>query len=121
MVTETNRTFDLLDGGWYASRPYADWAWMREHAPAYWDATNEVWALTRYDDVLAAEIFLNRLRLRRRLDDDERFLRFLRALDGFFFFGLSGPPLLFVVPFHSMLVFFRQLLVEHTNECNSTE
>ena len=28
---------------------------MREHAPAYWDATNEVWALTRYDDVLAVE------------------------------------------------------------------
>jgi cytochrome P450 family 142 subfamily A polypeptide 1 len=28
---------------------------MREHAPAYWDATNEVWALTRYADVLAVE------------------------------------------------------------------
>ena len=28
---------------------------MREHAPAYWDAKNEVWALTRYDDVLAVE------------------------------------------------------------------
>ena len=49
------RDFDLLDGGWYASQPYADWAWMREHAPAYWDAKNEVWALTRYDDVLAVE------------------------------------------------------------------
>ncbi len=50
-----SREFDLLDGGWYESRPYADWAWMREHAPAYWDAKNEVWALTRYDDVLAVE------------------------------------------------------------------
>ena len=49
------RDFDLLDGRWYAGRPYADWAWMREHAPAYWDAKNEVWALTRYDDVLAVE------------------------------------------------------------------
>ena len=28
---------------------------MREHAPVYWDAKNEVWALTRYDDVLAVE------------------------------------------------------------------
>ena len=28
---------------------------MREHAPAYWDAKGEVWALTRYDDVLAVE------------------------------------------------------------------
>ena len=50
-----SRDFDLLDGRWYASQPYADWAWMREHAPAYWDATNEIWALTRYDDVLAVE------------------------------------------------------------------
>ncbi len=49
------RTFDLLDGNWYAGQPHDDWAWMREHAPAYWDADNEVWALTRYDDVLAAE------------------------------------------------------------------
>jgi cytochrome P450 family 142 subfamily A polypeptide 1 len=50
-----NRDFDLLDGRWYASQPFEDWAWMREHAPAYWDAKNEVWALTRYDDVLAVE------------------------------------------------------------------
>ena len=50
-----SREFDLLDGRWYADRPYADWAWMREHAPAYWDAKNEIWALTRYGDVLAVE------------------------------------------------------------------
>src|SRR5690242_16041718 len=50
-----NRDFDLLDGRWYASQPFDDWAWMREHAPAYWDAKNEVWALTRYDDLLAVE------------------------------------------------------------------
>jgi cytochrome P450 family 142 subfamily A polypeptide 1 len=49
------RDFDLLDGRWYARQPYRDWAWMRDNAPAYWDAQNEVWALTRYDDVLAAE------------------------------------------------------------------
>jgi cytochrome P450 family 142 subfamily A polypeptide 1 len=49
------RDFDLLDGRWYAGQPYADWAWMREHAPAYWDATSEVWALTRYHDILAVE------------------------------------------------------------------
>ncbi len=47
--------FDLLDGRWYAGQPYADWSWMREHEPAYWDATNEIWALTRYADVLAVE------------------------------------------------------------------
>jgi cytochrome P450 family 142 subfamily A polypeptide 1 len=46
---------DLLDGGWYASQPFEDWAWMREHAPVYRDRANDVWALTRYADVLAAE------------------------------------------------------------------
>lgn len=46
---------DLLDGDWFASQPHDDWAWMREHAPAYWDEKNAVWALTRYHDVLAVE------------------------------------------------------------------
>jgi cytochrome P450 family 142 subfamily A polypeptide 1 len=49
------REFDLLDGSWYASQPFADWAWMRDNAPAYWDAKNDVWAITRHDDVLAVE------------------------------------------------------------------
>jgi cytochrome P450 family 142 subfamily A polypeptide 1 len=49
------RDFDLLDGDWYASQPFGDWAWLREHAPIYRDRVNDVWALTRYADVLAAE------------------------------------------------------------------
>ena len=49
------RDFDLLDGSWYASQPFADFAWMRDNAAAYWDAKNEVWAITRHDDVLAVE------------------------------------------------------------------
>ena len=28
---------------------------MREHAPVFYDPTNDVWAITRYDDVLAIE------------------------------------------------------------------
>ena len=47
--------FDLLDGGWYAGQPHADWAWMRDNAPAYRDEKNDIWALTRYEDVLAVE------------------------------------------------------------------
>ena len=50
-----SRSFDLLDGHWYASQPYEDWAWMRQHAPLYWDPVNEVWAMTRYHDIQAAE------------------------------------------------------------------
>ena len=55
MTTEAPRSIDLLDGRWYATQPYDDWTWMREHAPAYRDPVNEVWAITRYDDVLAIE------------------------------------------------------------------
>ena len=35
---------DLLDGDWYATEPHDDWAWMREHAPVYYDAKSDVWA-----------------------------------------------------------------------------
>ena len=49
------RSIDLLDGRWYASQPHDDWTWMREHAPMYRDPINDVWAITRYDDVLAIE------------------------------------------------------------------
>lgn len=55
MTTETHRSIDLLDGHWYASQPYDDWTWLREHAPVYRDPVNEVWAITRYEDVLAIE------------------------------------------------------------------
>jgi cholest-4-en-3-one 26-monooxygenase len=46
---------DLLDGGWFATEPHDAWTWMRHHAPVYFDAKNETWAITRYDDVLAIE------------------------------------------------------------------
>lgn len=49
------RDIDLLDGHLYAQQPHELWAWMREHEPAYWDAKNEVWAFTRYNDILAVE------------------------------------------------------------------
>ena len=52
---DTDRTIDLLDGEWYASQPFADWAWMRDHAPAYHDEDNDVWAFTRHADVLMVE------------------------------------------------------------------
>ncbi len=55
MAHDTRDDIDLLDGGWYAQQPYEQWAWMREHAPVYWDAANQVWGITRYDDVLAIE------------------------------------------------------------------
>jgi cytochrome P450 family 142 subfamily A polypeptide 1 len=49
------RVIDLLDGDFYVNDPYATYAWMREHAPLYWDPVNELWAVTRYDDVVDVE------------------------------------------------------------------
>jgi cytochrome P450 family 142 subfamily A polypeptide 1 len=46
---------DLLAGDWYAREPHDTWTWMRDHAPVYYDAKNDVWAITRYRDVLAIE------------------------------------------------------------------
>lgn len=46
---------DLLDGELYTGDPYATYAWMREHAPAYWDPVNELWGISRYDDVVEIE------------------------------------------------------------------
>jgi cytochrome P450 family 142 subfamily A polypeptide 1 len=46
---------DLLDGAFYADGPYDTYAWMREHAPLYWDATNELWGVSRYDDIVEIE------------------------------------------------------------------
>jgi cytochrome P450 family 142 subfamily A polypeptide 1 len=43
----------LLDGEWWASEPYAELAWLREHDPVHRDESSGVWCVTRYDDVLA--------------------------------------------------------------------
>jgi len=54
---------DLLDGSFYVDDPYSAYAWMREHEPVYWDAVNELWALTRHDDIVEVEkhkeLFIN--------------------------------------------------------------
>jgi cytochrome P450 family 142 subfamily A polypeptide 1 len=44
---------DLLGGEFYAGDPFPAFAWMRRHAPAYYDAANDIWGITRYDDVKA--------------------------------------------------------------------
>jgi len=51
----TRDDIDLLDGTWYAREPHDLWTWMRANAPVYHDEKNDVWAVTRYRDVLAVE------------------------------------------------------------------
>jgi len=46
---------DLLDGALYAGDPEPAYAWLRDRAPAYYDETNRLWALSRHADVVAVE------------------------------------------------------------------
>jgi cytochrome P450 family 142 subfamily A polypeptide 1 len=41
----------LTDGTFYGGDPFPAFAWMREHAPAYFDEAAGVWGITRYADV----------------------------------------------------------------------
>jgi cholest-4-en-3-one 26-monooxygenase len=44
---------ELMAGTFYTKDPYRAFAWMRRHAPAYYDEAGEVWGITRYSDVRA--------------------------------------------------------------------
>ncbi|TMR88635.1 cytochrome P450 [Nonomuraea basaltis] len=46
---------DLLDGDLYAADPAPVYAWLREHAPAYHDAANDLWGISRHADISAIE------------------------------------------------------------------
>ncbi|WP_188195783.1 cytochrome P450 [Nonomuraea sp. SYSU D8015] len=46
---------DLLDGDLYAGDPTPVYAWLREHAPAYWDEANGLWGVSRHADISAIE------------------------------------------------------------------
>ena len=56
-------SIDLLDGELYTNDPYPIYAWMRDNAPAYWDSINELWGISRYDDIVEIErrkdVFIN--------------------------------------------------------------
>ena len=49
------RPLDILDGDFYVNDPYSRYAWLRENSPCHWDDVNELWVLTRYDDIVAVE------------------------------------------------------------------
>src|SRR4051794_16369898 len=56
-------SIDLLDGDFYVSDPYPTYAWMRQNDPVHWDSVNELWGISRYDDVVEIErrkdVFIN--------------------------------------------------------------
>ena len=49
------RPLDILDGAFYVNDPYSRYAWLREHSPCHWDDINELWVVTRYDDIVEIE------------------------------------------------------------------
>lgn len=57
------RPLDILDGDFYVDDPYSRYAWLRENSPCHWDEINELWVITRYDDIVAIEknkrVFIN--------------------------------------------------------------
>ena len=57
------RPLDILEGEFYVNDPYSRYAWLRENAPVYWDDTNKLWCISRYDDIVAIEknkrVFIN--------------------------------------------------------------
>ena len=55
MTGVVNEQPDLLEGTFYTQDPYPTYAWLREHDPVHWDATNRLWAISRYDDIVAIE------------------------------------------------------------------
>lgn len=46
---------DLLDGDLYAGDPEPVYAALRAHRPVYWDATNELFGISRYRDIVEIE------------------------------------------------------------------
>ncbi len=45
--------YDLLAGDFYGERAATAYAWMRDHAPVYFDEANRLWGVARYDAVRA--------------------------------------------------------------------
>ncbi|MEM7015893.1 MAG: cytochrome P450 [Pseudomonadota bacterium] len=49
-VYPTCEDIRLLDPAFYQA-PYPKYQWMRDNAPVYWDATDNIWGITRYEDI----------------------------------------------------------------------
>ncbi len=46
---------DLLDAEFYVDDPRRSYAWMRRHAPVYFDKANALWGVATYDGVRSVE------------------------------------------------------------------
>lgn len=53
MAAAEETKIDLLDRALYEGDPYPTYAWLREHAPVYWDETNGIWGISHHADIVA--------------------------------------------------------------------
>jgi|GEM_PF-299778 len=44
--------YDLLSMELHTSDPWDFYTWLRDEEPLFWDAVNEIWAVSRFDDVV---------------------------------------------------------------------
>jgi cytochrome P450 family 142 subfamily A polypeptide 1 len=42
---------DFIDVEFYQRDPWDAYAWLRQHAPVYWHEANDLWAISRHEDV----------------------------------------------------------------------
>jgi cytochrome P450 family 142 subfamily A polypeptide 1 len=54
MTSTETPTINLLDPGFYVD-PFAAYRWLREESPVHWDATQKIWGISRYADVVEVE------------------------------------------------------------------
>ncbi len=43
---------DILEPQLYRADPYPTYAWLRKHAPVYWDESQKLWVVSKYEDVV---------------------------------------------------------------------
>ena len=55
MTSGDRPEINLLDGEFYVNSPYDTFAWLRNNEPIFWDAKNELWGVSRYDDIVSIE------------------------------------------------------------------
>jgi cytochrome P450 family 142 subfamily A polypeptide 1 len=47
---------DVLDPELYAGDPYPAYKWLRENDPIHWDEKNQLWVISRYDDLVRVSL-----------------------------------------------------------------
>jgi cytochrome P450 family 142 subfamily A polypeptide 1 len=50
----TQPTINVLDPEFYVE-PWGSYRWLRDEAPVFWDPVQQLWVISRHEDVMAVE------------------------------------------------------------------